>query len=47
MLAGDDAALMQPRGVEVADVRGRAVIQRQFQHLIEVAIVERTVPADR
>src|SRR5581483_6320296 len=34
-------------GVEVADMPNRSLIDRQFQHLIEVAIVESPIPADR
>ena len=47
MLAGDDAAAGERAGVEVADVGGRAVIDAKLKHLVEIAVVERPVPADR
>src|SRR5262245_33827074 len=47
VVAGDDAAAFEARRVEVAHVRRRAVVERQVEHLVEVAVVQAAVPADR
>ena len=46
MVARDDLAVMELSGIEVADVRRRSVINRKFEHLVEVTVVEFAVPSD-
>src|SRR5262245_35007214 len=45
--AGLDRARLERREVEVADVTGHAGLDRKVEHLVEIAVVERPVPADR
>src|SRR5215210_5538029 len=47
MVARHNATLMQLRGIEVSDVRGKAIGDRHVEHLIEVAIIQSAVPAHR
>jgi hypothetical protein len=46
VLSGPDAAAFVSREIEVADVPARGLLDGDLQHLIEVAVVERSVPAD-
>src|SRR6266851_4174057 len=46
VLADRDAPAIQQRGIEIADVGGCAKAHRQVEHLVEIAIVERPIPAD-
>jgi hypothetical protein len=45
MVARGNAAPVETRRIKVADVRRRIAVYREFQHLIEVAIVESAIPA--
>ncbi len=47
MVARCDLALIELRRIKVADMSGRAMIHRQIEHLVEVAVVEGAVPAHR
>ena len=47
MVARHDPAMMELGRVEVADMRRRSMVDREFQHLVEVAVVEPAVPPDR
>jgi len=47
MVVRDNLTLRELNRVEVADISGRALAHRQIQHLVEVAIVESSIPADR
>ncbi len=46
MVARDDPAMMELSGIKVADMRRRSVINREFEHLVEVTVVESAVPSD-
>jgi hypothetical protein len=47
MLADDDAAIGEGGDVSVEDRLRRARLGAQLDHLIEVAVVQPTIPADR
>ena len=46
MVAYRDLSLIQLHRVEVADMGWRAMVHRQIQHLVEVAVIESAIPAD-
>jgi len=39
MVARHDSAPVELRRIEVSDMRRRSMVDRKFQHLIEIAIV--------
>ena len=46
MVACHDLAMMELRRVEVSDMRRCFMVDREFEHLVEVAVVESAVPSD-
>ena len=44
MVARCDLALIELHQIKVADMSGGAMIHRQIEHLVEVAVVEGTIP---
>src|SRR5688572_62249 len=47
MIARGDLAPIELRRIKVADMGGGAMIHRQIEHLVEVAVVESAIPAHR
>src|SRR5678815_3945312 len=47
MIAGDDGPPLQVGQIEIADVTWRARANGKIEHLIEIAVIERAVPANR
>ena len=47
MVACDDYPLLQLGRIEIADVTWRARAHGQVEHLVEIAVVQRAVPANR
>ena len=47
MVARRDLSLIELNRIEVPDMGGRAMVHRQIEHLVEVAVVESPVPAHR
>ncbi len=45
MVARGDLAPIELRRIKVADMSGRAMVHRQIEHLVEVAVVQRAIPA--
>src|SRR5688500_10391734 len=45
--AGNDGSSSMSFGTEVADRTAGALLDRKLEHLIEIAVVEGTVPSDR
>ncbi len=47
MVARDDLSMMELCRIEVPDVRRRTMVNRKVEHLVEVAIVQSTIPSNR
>ena len=45
MVARRDLAVIELSRIKVADMGGRAMVHRQIEHLVKVAVVEGTIPA--
>jgi hypothetical protein len=39
MIVGYDPAVKKVNRIEVSDVRRRSMVDREFQHLVEIAVV--------
>jgi len=47
MVVGDDLAMLELSRVEVSDMGRHAMVNRKVEHLVEVAIVQSAIPANR
>src|SRR5206468_11144840 len=47
MVARRDLALIELNRIKVADMGGHTMVHRQIEHLVEVAVVEGTIPTHR
>jgi hypothetical protein len=47
MIAGNDLTMLELSRIEVSDVAWGAMVDRKVEHLVEVAIVQSAIPANR